>query len=441
MLRYLDDEDVEIMLESTFSTIIQCWDSFDELTKNAAEGVLKYLVAERGRTIRNKIVDLPSLSQFPQLAEVESKLKKFRSPTDVSNTFQIFSRRIQHENAGVVAQALSELKVFLQSHQSYLQASAVSEQPDVVVGRLVRSILDACVKFNESHHDIADLTGACIGLIGCLDPNRVEAVREQREMVVVANFEDPNETTDFVLFILEEVVVNAFLSATDTNLQGFLSYVMQELLERGGFKDVCVPILRSNKRTSTDLLYQKWISLPENVQATLTPFLTSKFSVTEMKVPPTRYPIFQPDNAAADRSNKYNNWLKAFVLDLLQRPKNPNAELIFAPLRRAVRIKDLSVASFLLPYLVLHVVIKGEESERSMIAEELFGVLSYSHHSQSRIKYEELRLCSEASPTTTNSLNPLLIHLTGCFQGARLPFPVDTGEATCLQQAPWSGSG
>ncbi|PQE28467.1 phosphatidylinositol 3 protein [Rutstroemia sp. NJR-2017a BBW] len=233
MLRSLDDEDVEIMLESTFSTIIQCWDSFDELTKNAAEGILEYLVAERGRPIRNKIVDLPSLSQFPQLADIESKLQKFRSPTDVSNTFQVFSRRIRHENAGVVAQALSELKVFLQSHQAYLQASAVSEQPDVVVGRLVRSILDACVKFNESHHDIADLTGACIGLIGCLDPNRVEAVREQREMVVVANFEDPNETTDFVLFILEEVVVNAFLSATDTNLQGFLSYVMQELLERG----------------------------------------------------------------------------------------------------------------------------------------------------------------------------------------------------------------
>ncbi|PQE07411.1 phosphatidylinositol 3 protein [Rutstroemia sp. NJR-2017a WRK4] len=398
MLRSLDDEDVEIMLESTFSTIIQCWDSFDELTKNAAEGILEYLVAERGRPIRNKIVDLPSLSQFPQLADIESKLQKFRSPTDVSNTFQIFSRRIRHENAGVVAQALSELKVFLQSHQAYLQASAVSEQPDVVVGRLVRSILDACVKFNESHHDIADLTGACIGLIGCLDPNRVEAVREQREMVVVANFEDPNETTDFVLFILEEVVVNAFLSATDTNLQGFLSYVMQELLERGGFKDVCVPILRSNKRTSSDPLYQKWISLPEDVQATLTPFLTSKFSVTEMKVPPTRYPIFQPDNAAADRSNKYNNWLKAFVLDLLQRPKNVNAELIFAPLRRAVRIKDLSVASFLLPYLVLHVVIKGEEAEWLMIKEELYGVLSYSYlHSQSRIKYEELRLCSEAN--------------------------------------------
>ncbi|KAM3088202.1 serine/threonine-protein kinase M1, variant 2 [Clarireedia jacksonii] len=392
MLRCLDDEDVEIMLESTFSTIIQCWDSFDEQTKNAAEGILNYLVIERGRPIRNKIVDLPSLSQFPQLTKVESKLKKFRTPTDVSNTFQIFSRRIRHESAGVVAQALSELKIFLQSHQSYLQASAVSEQPDVVVGRLVRSILDACVKFNESHHDVADLAGACIGLIGCLDPNRVEAVREQREMVVVANFEDTDETTDFILFILEEVIVNAFLSATDTNLQGFLSYVMQELLEKGDFKR----ILSINKRTSTDPLYQKWMSLPENVQATLTPFLTSKFSVTEMKVTPTRYPIFRPDSAAADRSNKYNNWLKAFVLDLLQRPKNFNAELIFAPLRRAVRIKDLSVASFLLPYLVLHVVIKGEEAEGSMIAAELLGILSYNLHNQSRIKYEELRLCSEA---------------------------------------------
>ncbi|EDN95718.1 hypothetical protein SS1G_11597 [Sclerotinia sclerotiorum 1980 UF-70] len=396
MLRYLGDEDVEWMLESTFVTIIQYWHSFDDTTKTTSEHILQYLLEERSLLIQNKIVDLPSLSDFPQLGDIERRLNVIRRPTDVSNAFQIFSRRIRHENSGVVAQALSELKNLLQSQQSYLQASAVSEQPDVVVGKLVRSIMDACVKFNESHHEIAKLSGECIGLIGCLDPNRVEAVREQREMVVIMNFHDAGETTDFVLFTLEEVIVKAFLSATDTTLQGFLSFVMQELLSKSGFSAVCAPTLMGGKKDVNNPLYKKWESLPESVQATLTPFLTSRFQVLKMEVQTTTYPIFRPDNAQPDRINKYNNWLRTFVLDLLQKPKNHNAELIFTPLSRAIRIKDLSVASFLLPYLILHIVAEGTDGERDTIGAELLGVLEYEPPSTSHIKQEELKLCSEA---------------------------------------------
>ncbi|KAM0134783.1 hypothetical protein ACHAP3_005339 [Botrytis cinerea] len=396
MLRYLGDDDVEWMLESTFVTIIQYWESFDDYTKKAAEETLQYLLRDRARLIRNRIVELPSLSSIPQLQDIEHKLNTIRRPTDVGNAFQIFSRRIQHETAGVVAQALSELKGLLQEQQSFLQASAVSEQPDVVIGKLVRSIMDACVKFNESHHDIAKLSGECIGLIGCLDPNRVEAVRDQREMVVVMNFHDPEETTDFLLFLLEEVIIKAFLSATDTTLQGFLSFVMQELLSKGGFADVCAPTLRGAHKDPNNPLCKKWESLPESVQATLTPFLSSMFSVLKMEVPTTTYPIFRPDSSQPSRINKYNNWLKTFVLDLLQKPKNPNAELIFPPLCRAIRIKDLSVASFLLPYLILHIVIEGSDEERGNIGAELLGILKYRPTSTSHVKQEELRLCSEA---------------------------------------------
>ncbi|TGO91177.1 hypothetical protein BPOR_0036g00070 [Botrytis porri] len=396
MLRYLGDDDVEWMLESTFVTIIQYWESFDDSTKKSAEEILQYLLRERARLIRNRIVELPSLSSLPQLYDIEHKLNTMRRPTDVSNAFHIFSRRIQHETAGVVAQALSELKGLLQEQQSYLQASAVSEQPDVVIGKLVRSIMDACVKFNESHNDIAKLSGECLGLIGCLDPNRVEAVRDQREMVVVMNFHDPEETTDFLLFLLEEVVVKAFLSATDTTLQGFLSFVMQELLSKGGFADVCAPNLRGAHKDPNNPLCKKWESLPESVRATLTPFLSSMFSVLKMEVPTTTYPIFRPDSSQPNRINKYNNWLKTFVLDLLQKPKNDKAELLFPPLCRAIRIKDLSVASFLLPYLILHVIIEGSDEERKNIGAELLGILEYQPTSSSHVKQEELRLCSEA---------------------------------------------
>jgi serine/threonine-protein kinase ATR len=396
MLSNLDDDDVEMMLESTFSTIIQRWESFNEVTRRRAEATLQYLLKHRTRLIRNMIVNLPSLSQFPQLEDVEKRLIKIRTPTDVGNAFQIFSRRVRHENSGVVTQALIELKAYLRLHQSFLQASAVSEQPDVVVGLLVRSILDACVSFNEAHPDIAQLSAECIGLIGCLDSNRVESVREQPEMVVVSNFKDPGETTDFVLYMLKEVIVKAFLSTTDTGVQGFLSLVMQKLLEVCDFKEVCVPLLMKGEgRDTTSSIFRKWLALPGSVQETLTPFLTSKFSVTEIYRPKLEYPLFCP---AAVRFDKiYNSWLKNFVFDLLYKPSNGYAELIFPPLRRAIKIRNISIASFQLPYEVLHVIVDGTEQDREEIVNEFLAVLNYQPTAEFKIQEEDLKLCSEVS--------------------------------------------
>ncbi|SZF04158.1 unnamed protein product [Blumeria hordei] len=399
MLTNLDDDDVEAMLESTFSAIIQHWDSFDEITRGRVEDVLRYLLSDRTRLIRNMIVNLPSLSNCSRLLEFENQLQKLRTPTDISNSFQIFSRRLGHENPSVITQTLIELKSYLHFHQSFLQASAISEQPDVVVGVLIRSILDTCVKFNDSNSTIEMLSAECIGLIGCLDSNRVESIREHREMVVVSNFEDGDETLDFVLFILREIIVPAFLSATDTVLQGFLSFVMQELLEICQFKEICVPIIQDGTKKSSHHIYLKWAALPTSVQDTLTPFLTSKYSLKAMDPLSYEYPIFRPENFEKTKSriqgNIYVPWLRNFVLNLLRTPLTKAAKHIFPPLCRAIRIKDISIARFLLPYLVLHVIVAGVEQQRNDIGKELLAVLTYKLPSDSNIRREDLKLCIE----------------------------------------------
>jgi serine/threonine-protein kinase ATR len=392
MLTSLEDDDVETMLESTFSTIIQRWATFDETARRCVVDTLQYLIDQRARLLRNMLVNLPSLSQFPQLAKVEKQLSNMRTPTDIGNTFQIFSRRVGHENSGVAAQALVELKAYLRQHQSFLQASAVSEQPDVVVGQLVRAILDTCVKFNDLH-DIAQLSAECIGLIGCLDSNRVESVREQREMVMVSNFYDSGETLDFVLFVLEECLVPAFLSATDAVLQGFLAFVMQDLLEKCNFKEVCGQIIKNGVKGSTDLHYIKWLSLPTSVQDTLTPFLSSKYALKDLDPVTYEYPIFRPEKIPPTKL--YIHWIKTMALDLLQKPGSPLSDLIFVPLRRAIRMKDVSIPGFLLPYLVLNNIVEGSDQNQQDLAQELLAILQYQPSAESQKHTEDIKLCIE----------------------------------------------
>lgn len=397
MIRSLDDEDVGPLLETTFSTIILKWAVFDPTSRLHATELITYLLKQRYDLVREFIDRIPSLDQILELADYETELRKMRVDIDVQQHYRTFSRRIGHEHENVVTQALIELTRYLRQHQSFLQASAVSEQPDSVVGELLRSILDACVKFSESNLEIARLSAECIGLIGCLDSNRVESTRNRKEVVVVSNFDDPTETTDFVLFLLENVIVKAFLSATDPRVQGFLSYAMQELLEKCDIKEACAVHRKGMEHSPTEPIYLKWLKLPEVVRQTLTPFLRSRYKLGELAKSEAKYPIF-------DHTKKYTAWLRAFVLDLLKQPHNPNAMIIFAPLCRVIKIEDVSVSSFLLPFVVLHAVVLGTDEQREDIRLELLRVLSHQASADSHYERTKTKLCSEVRLLVTGDV-------------------------------------
>jgi serine/threonine-protein kinase ATR len=400
MLRDLEDDDVETMLESTFSIIIQHWPVFDEETRVLGRDVLKYLLKHRTRLIRMSIVNLPSLSQLDSLEDIDDNIEQFRRPTDTSNALRIFSSRLRNENAGVVHQALVELKKYLHKHQSFVHASAIGDQPDPVIAKLTRAILDTCIKFNRTQNEIPVLSLQCMGLVGCLDPNRVESPREQHDMVVVSNFKESSESTDFVLFTFQHVLVPVFLSTTDTALQGFFSYSMQQLLEVCDFRRICGPAVRSGQRNNNEPLYEKWQALPSDVRHTLTPFLTSKYAVNDLHRAPVEYPIFgaitdeRRRNTSTDRM--YGAWLRTFTADLLSKPSTIHAQIIFPALSRAIRIRDTTVAHFLLPYLILHVVLEGTDKNRGEISEELLSVLLYRMpHNSRAVRRDEWRSCLE----------------------------------------------
>ncbi|KAH9994734.1 phosphatidyl inositol 3-kinase [Xylariaceae sp. FL0662B] len=378
MLLHLEEEDVEVLIETTFFLISHYWAVFDELTQQRARELVEFLLDKDFALLEAVISKLPSFSHINSLSDIEAKLSKLRQPVDNRTAFFLLAERIRHENAGVVLQALRELASYLQRQQSYLQASAVSEQPDSVVPSLSRALLDCAYRYNGTHTEISELCTQCIGLMGCLDSNRVETVRAERQIVVRSNFEDSVETTDFVVFLLEEVLVKSFLSTTDTKLQGFLSYTMQELLKRC---DIRIAVEMEGSGDAAPI-YRKFLSMSESAREVLTPFMSSRYRLAPMVQQQIEYPIFRP-------GKMYNNWMRSFTLDLLRRPQVPFAQLLFEPLCRVIRIKDLSISEFLFPYVVLHVIVGDNttEDERANVLRELLNVLQ--HELPSDVSYAE----------------------------------------------------
>ena len=387
MLTHMGEEDVEALIETTFFVIGNYWKSFDEATREKARDLITTLLDKYPQTVQQWINKLPPLSHIAELADLNKKLDSLRPSLDNRAAFSLFGERLSHDNTGVVAQALSELADYLKEHQGYLQTAAMSEQPDHVVTDLMRALLDCASKYSGFNADIGRLCAECVGLVGCLDSNRLETVRKPPQFVAISNFEDANETTDFVAFILEHVLVKSFLAATDTRLIGFLSYTMQELLHRCEFRAAYV----ADGRGEFEAIYSKWEAFSEVTKGVLIPFMSSRYVVAAMKREPVEYPIIQA-------GKPYGTWLKIFVLDLLHSDQNTLASVIFGPLSRVIRVTDLSIAEFLLPYLVLHVIVGQEHSTefRKKVTDELLGILrlepneetSYAERETMRQYYE-----------------------------------------------------
>ncbi|KAH6604197.1 hypothetical protein Trco_007643 [Trichoderma cornu-damae] len=365
-----DEEDVEALLEATFFIVKRYWPELKPAATATVRDMLENLLEKYEHIVEKHIAHLPSLSHIAALSDIETKLRVFRPSLVLEETLEVFSRRISHDYSGVVHQALIDLAPYLRSNQSALYTSAISQRPDIVIATLLRTLLDCACKYNGVHVEITRLCVECVGLIGCLDSNRIEAVREQRSIVVLDNFEVMGEATDFVLFLLQEVLVPSFLSTTDMKLQGFLSYAMQELLERCEIRSACTNHAAGSAGGSD--VYRKWMTLPEYVREVVAPFLNSRYMVAPMNPQAVEYPIFHPGRL-------YGNWLRAFVVDLLRKGQHSHAEMIFEPLTRIIRVKDLSTAEFLFPYLVLHVLLgpRSSQAEKDQILGEIIHVLKY----------------------------------------------------------------
>ncbi|KAG5775004.1 hypothetical protein H9Q73_011325 [Fusarium xylarioides] len=369
MLTHLEETDVEALLETTFFVVTRYWPFMNESTALLAQQMLKSLVDEFDPLVAKYIVKLPSLRHIPELRDIETKLDQHRPATlAVEEGLEAFAERICHENSGVALQALTELIPYLQENQAALHTSEISLQSDIGVVALMRSLLDCASKYSGFPGDITRLCTEAMGLIGCLDPSKIETVREQRSIVILNNFATNEETTDFVLFLLEEALVPAFLSTTDVKFQGFLSFAMQELMGRCDIKAACA-MENSGMKGGNDI-DRKWVAMPETVREVVAPFLASRYVVAPMPHTEIEYPLFRP-------GRPYPSWLRVYVLDLLRKGQTPFADLIFEPLARVIRVKDLSIAEFILPYIVLHTLLgsRTTQQERDDILGELLAIL------------------------------------------------------------------
>lgn len=386
LISTLDGPDVVDLVDQLFALVVQHWSELSSEIQQAVYDSIGEMLKSHSNLIREKVITMPSLASIPLMSKFESEIQRLKEHEVPENHLRAFVQRLMDDNISIVKQALQELVPWLESNQSLVHEATVSEQPKAVIADISRALLDVCTKYATHSQDVVGLSARCMGIIGCLDPNRVDAPSSRRQALVLSNFEKASEVIDWVAIMLEDVIVPAFKSTTNTRAQGFLAYVMQELVRFCEFNEVVSVRLRASQASPA---YLRWMDMPESVRNTLTPFLSSRYFLnTRVDVEPNarEYPVFS-------RALTYRGWLQTWVYDMMWRGKGENAEMVFPVLARIVRGHDLSVSSFLLPYVALNIVIGGTEKEAKDVAAELLTVLSTESSVES--ERETLRQCSE----------------------------------------------
>jgi serine/threonine-protein kinase ATR len=320
--------------------------------------------------LKQKIMEMPQIADLPGLGEaLRSQLQRLRKPLGRREMLGLFALRLTHEHSGVVLKALQQLAKYLRTKEDEL--TQTSAEPDPVAATLLRALLDCAAKYNGANEEIGCLVAECIGYLGCVDSNRVDSPRSERTFLALHNFREKEESTDFVLFMLEEVLIKAFFSEFDVRLPQYAGYAMQQLLEVSDVRAACA-MQGAGVQGGMDI-YHKWLDLSDTAREVLTPFLSGRFALEPLKHFNIVYPIFRPEKS-------YGHWLKLVSLYLLQNGQSAPAQMIFEPLRRVIRIRDLSVAEFLLPYLFVHAVASDWQTPpqtTAALVEEFVQILSY----------------------------------------------------------------
>ncbi|EXJ90418.1 hypothetical protein A1O1_03519 [Capronia coronata CBS 617.96] len=381
MIRSLKKDDLAPLIDQTLAIIVRTWDVLDSPSQQLAHDVVGELLRNHTALIREQFSTMPSLASIPLLAKYEAEISALKRQMDERRQLAAFIPRLQDENLVVVQQALNELPPLLAQKQDLLQRSILREQPDEFVANLTRALLECCVRFNTSI-EIGTLCGQCLGQIGCLDSSKIESVKERKTMVVLSNFGKADEVIEWVFFFLQHVLVNAFLSATTTRAQGFLAWAMQEYLK------TCEQD-NPSRHGEGNLASRLWAKLPDSIQNTLTPFLSSKYTVQEIRPPEkSQYPVYRP-------GMRHRDWLRTVTLDFLHRGSGDNVDIMFGIACRIIHGQDSSIPAFLLPYTVVNLIVSGIERDSEDILEEITCILSLSLDGQERRVQDDIKLCSQ----------------------------------------------
>ncbi|SCV68802.1 BQ2448_923 [Microbotryum intermedium] len=355
------------------ATLVRLWHDFTPIERAAATETIEYIVLFNSDDLKSFVQDVVDLGGIPDLAQCQQRLLHIRRAWSFGRKTEHLLARISSENDVVSLQALKELKELMSTLDVELQQLLAGDIFDRSIGSLVKVLFGAAVKDGPDQDRIRNMVFECLGILGALDPDRFELPPGDAPTIVLENFTNKEESVEFALHLIQDLLIGAYRSTNDTKHQEFLAYAIQELLTYCGFTPDLVLSSTSgtskSKATVDQSVRERWNRLPKSVLETCGPLLGGRFSFKERSIShAVQYPIYST-------TSSYRDWIRIFANDLILKLEG-EAKRVFGPFPPVLHLEDIAVAQHLLPHLVLHTLISGTDDDRLRIGTEIREVLA-----------------------------------------------------------------
>ncbi|KAK6197375.1 cell cycle checkpoint protein [Scheffersomyces amazonensis] len=394
------------IVDIIISSIYQKYEEFDKNSKDLAVRVLKDIFTEittkRSSRLVLYLLSIPFLKHIEVRDIISGGFNKNIKQISRLVIFQEFTRRLNTSNEYVVKQALFDLTNYCQQYQINCQTEYFKDPMlEVSIGDLIRVVLDTAAKFKTTNESISTGCAKAMSVIGSLDSNKFKFKTIKKQIVIIQDFKDYKENSEFLVDFIENRVLKIFWASSDPVKQLFSAYAMQNFLKILKLNhDILTP-------NSQDHLLLVWDRFSEIAKSTLTPLLSSKYVAPTVKYEPIEFPLFK-------LGMKYEAWLVEFTSDLLKRPlvkPKSSKHAIFQTCARLIRDRDqdISLCNYLLKYVALSHIINGNELAINNIKQEFLNILhtdfttSVTAISPERI--ESLKACFQAVFEVLDYLN------------------------------------
>lgn len=377
--RVLVFEDIKPLLAATTASFVQTYPHLSDTEKSLVQDILKYVIMEKSGHLGAEVHSIANMDGLPDLSQFQHHLLTRRQQQSFTSQLHGFLARLETVNEIVLVQSLRELSVFLQQRAADIHKLASGNVFDPCLGKTVHELLSVAIRNAEAKAPARPLALRCLGMLGALDPDRLSFPTEEEGFALQNDLREEGECMAFAMYTIEKVLVKVLRSTSNPHQQAALFLAIQGLAAVCGFDQK----LRTGGHFQMGVeaaVRQRWNAVPKAVQEIVEPIISAQIELQSHATETNTYPLYC--NKAS-----YREWLQAWTSDLIeqlvqghsglpQSGKSLGPKALFGPLKAAVRGgHDLSVAYYILPYLVFYAIGVGNTSLTTKIREELQTVL------------------------------------------------------------------
>nr|XP_019011517.1 uncharacterized protein I206_03617 [Kwoniella pini CBS 10737]OCF50298.1 hypothetical protein I206_03617 [Kwoniella pini CBS 10737] len=367
-LRY---SDVGPFVGRTTGALVANWNTFDACEREIATDIINN-IAENAKNLSQYVDEIVGLDDIKELKSAASRLTAQRLNHKIQEHISKVLDRSDSKNIAIATASTKELRSLLTNRQQEVEALLRGDTFDPIMSRLMTSLLATATRDGDCQ-ELRDLSYECMGIVGALDPDRLGIQPDSGTMTIAANFTEAEESKDFALHLVTDLLVDAFRATNDTKHQTHLAYAIQELLKFCGFT---TRLLSSTEKVNSKPIRDRWLKIPKDQLETLSPLLESRFSISDAPIKSFSHPIYSS-------APTYREWLQNWTTDLIGKVMSisgddiatRDSKTIFGAFRGVLRNQDVTVAHHILPHLVLYILLSGLPNWRKEISSEINAVL------------------------------------------------------------------